>query len=172
MLNDVQNESFAEQLREKTRFYKENDYELDFFMVCEPAWLDEQHPEAAKKVGRPCVALVGTEENWIRCVQAGNKLSRTHELCPCLKVTSHYCACKQYFTLAPDLNAHCNATGSCSCHTGNTPPTCDNVTQASYPGESWRYGQEQPFDSIHRQVSSYLRVVRSHCLLLGMCSGT
>ena len=68
MLNDIQNESFAEQLREKTRFYKENDYELDFFMVCEPAWLDEQHPESTKKVGRPCVALVGTEENWIRCV--------------------------------------------------------------------------------------------------------
>lgn len=67
MLNDIQNESFAEQLREKTRFYKENDYELDFFMVCEPAWLEQQHPEMAKKVGRPCVALVGTEENWIRC---------------------------------------------------------------------------------------------------------
>lgn len=66
MLNDIQNESFAEQLREKTRFYKENDYDLDFFMVCEPEWLDKQHPDLSKKVGRPCVALVGTEENWIR----------------------------------------------------------------------------------------------------------
>jgi hypothetical protein len=67
MLNDIQNESFAEQLREKTRHYKENNFELDFFLVCEPEWLDKQHPEEAKKVGRPCVALIGQEENWMRC---------------------------------------------------------------------------------------------------------
>jgi hypothetical protein len=68
MLNDVQNESFAEQLREKTRFYREKEWPLDFFMVCEPKWLEKQHPEEAKKVGRPCVALVGKEESWIRFV--------------------------------------------------------------------------------------------------------
>jgi hypothetical protein len=67
MLNDIQNESFAEQLREKSRHYKDNGLELDFFLVCEPEWLDKQHPEEAKKVGRPCVALIGQEENWIRC---------------------------------------------------------------------------------------------------------
>ena len=67
MLNDVQNESFAEQLREKTRYYREKGQELDYFLVCEPEWLDKQHPEAAQKVQRPCVALVGQEESWIRC---------------------------------------------------------------------------------------------------------
>ena len=67
MLNDIQNESFAEQLREKTRFYREKGWDIDFFLVCEPKWLDEQHPQEAKKVQRPCIALIGTEENWIRC---------------------------------------------------------------------------------------------------------
>lgn len=67
MLNDVQNESFAEQLREKTRYYREKGLDLDYFLVCDPAWLDEQHLEEAKKVQRPCVALVGQEESWIRC---------------------------------------------------------------------------------------------------------
>jgi Protein of unknown function (DUF2488) len=67
MLNDVQNESFAEQLREKTRYYREKGWELDFFLVCEPEWLDKQHPAEAKKVQRPCVAVIGAEESWIRC---------------------------------------------------------------------------------------------------------
>lgn len=70
MLNDVQNESFAEQLREKTRHYKDTDQELDFFLVCEPEWLDKQHPEEAKKVGRPCVALIGTDYTFMKCVSA------------------------------------------------------------------------------------------------------
>jgi hypothetical protein len=68
MLNDVQNETFAEQLREKTRYYREKEKPLDFFLVCDPEWLDKQHPEAAKKVQRPCIALVGAEESWLRCV--------------------------------------------------------------------------------------------------------
>jgi hypothetical protein len=67
MLNDVQNESFAEQLREKTRYYREKDKPLDFFLVCDPEWLEKQHPSEAKKVQRPCIALVGAEESWLRC---------------------------------------------------------------------------------------------------------
>eukprot|EP00892_Ulva_mutabilis_P011994 jgi/Ulvmu1/9167/UM005_0265.1 len=66
MLNDVQNESFAEQLREKTRHYNETGQEMDFFLVCEPEWLEKQHPEECKKVGRPCVALIGTDYAFIK----------------------------------------------------------------------------------------------------------
>ena len=65
MLNDIQNESFAEQLREKARLYKDNNKEMDFFLVSEPEWLDTQHAASASKVGRPCVALIGSDKTWI-----------------------------------------------------------------------------------------------------------
>ena len=69
MLHDVQNEAFAEQLRERRRLFQEQDKPLDFFLVSEPAWLDERFPEQGKKVGRPCVALVSTDQIWITCAQ-------------------------------------------------------------------------------------------------------
>lgn len=104
MFNDVQNEPFAEQLREKVRFLKEKNMERvsginphtmtlsrrciqnhllastfkilvrsisglsrtqDFWLVVEPAWLEAKFPAEAKKVGRPCVALVSTNQMWI-----------------------------------------------------------------------------------------------------------
>lgn len=65
MLHDVQNEAFAEQLRERVRLFGEKDRKLDFFLVCEPRWLDEKFPQEAKRVGRPCVALVSTDKIWI-----------------------------------------------------------------------------------------------------------
>jgi len=61
--NDVQNEALAEQLRELARYYEEQNREIDFFFVCEPAWLDK-FPEA-KRVGKPAVALVSTDKTWI-----------------------------------------------------------------------------------------------------------
>lgn len=64
MLHDVQNESFAEQLREKARLYQEQGKEIDFFLVSEPAWLDTAFPSQAKQVGRPCVALVCKNKTW------------------------------------------------------------------------------------------------------------
>lgn len=66
MLHDVQNESFAEQLRERRRLFKEKNMPLDFWIVSEPAWLDQSFPEQAKKVKRPCVALVSTDEIWMK----------------------------------------------------------------------------------------------------------
>ena len=39
--------------------------ELDFFLVSEPAWLDEKFSSQAAKVGRPCAALVSTDQQWI-----------------------------------------------------------------------------------------------------------
>ncbi len=62
---DPQNESVAEQLRERVRFFKEQNREIDFFIVPEPAWLDKKYPELAKQVRRPCVALVSTDKQWI-----------------------------------------------------------------------------------------------------------
>lgn len=66
MLHDVQNESLAEQLREKVRHYGDQGKEVDFFLVPEPTWLDERFPEKAKLIGRPCVALVSTDRIWMR----------------------------------------------------------------------------------------------------------
>eukprot|EP00195_Chlamydomonas_chlamydogama_P005944 CAMPEP_0202906886 /NCGR_PEP_ID=MMETSP1392-20130828/40604_1 /ASSEMBLY_ACC=CAM_ASM_000868 /TAXON_ID=225041 /ORGANISM="Chlamydomonas chlamydogama, Strain SAG 11-48b" /LENGTH=222 /DNA_ID=CAMNT_0049595567 /DNA_START=101 /DNA_END=770 /DNA_ORIENTATION=+ len=65
MFNDVQNESMAEQLRERVRFFKEQNRPIDFFFVPEPKWLDTKFPEQAKQVKRPCVALVSTDKQWI-----------------------------------------------------------------------------------------------------------
>ena len=65
MLHDVQNEAFAEQLRERRRLYTEKKQPLDFWLVSEPAWLDALFPEQAKKVRRPCVALVSTDKIWM-----------------------------------------------------------------------------------------------------------
>ncbi|KAG2427874.1 hypothetical protein HXX76_012194 [Chlamydomonas incerta] len=62
---DPQNESVAEQLREKVRFFKEQNMERDFFIVPNPKWLDAKFPELAKQVKRPCVALVSTDLMWI-----------------------------------------------------------------------------------------------------------
>lgn len=64
MLNDVQNEPLAEQLRERTRFFAEKDREIDFYLIPEPVWLDKKYPEKAKLIGRPCVALVTTDKVW------------------------------------------------------------------------------------------------------------
>jgi len=61
--NDIQNEALAEQLRELARYYEEQNREIDFFFVCEPAWLDK-FPEG-KRVGKPAVALVSTDKTWI-----------------------------------------------------------------------------------------------------------
>lgn len=63
--NDPQNESLAEQLRERVRYFKEIKREVDFFLVPEPKWLDAKYPEQAKAIKRPCVALMSTDKTWI-----------------------------------------------------------------------------------------------------------
>ncbi|GMH39610.1 hypothetical protein BSKO_07508 [Bryopsis sp. KO-2023] len=65
MLNDVQNEPLAEQLRERTRFFKEKSRDIDFYLVPNPVWLDEKYPDKGKLVKRPCVALVSTDKVWM-----------------------------------------------------------------------------------------------------------
>ena len=70
MLHDVQNESFAEQLRERRRLYSEQGREVDFFLVPEPAWLEEGKVKGASRVRRPSLAVVSQDKQWITCAQA------------------------------------------------------------------------------------------------------
>jgi hypothetical protein len=64
--NDVQNEAMAEQMREKARFYTEQNMAPDFFFVANPKWLDAKFPAEAKLVRRPCAALVSPDLMWIK----------------------------------------------------------------------------------------------------------
>lgn len=68
LLHDVNNESFAEQLRERVRLYSERDLPLNFYLVTEPAWLDELFPEQAARIKRPAVALVCPDPDWMTYV--------------------------------------------------------------------------------------------------------
>ena len=65
MLHDVQNESFAEQLRERRRMFAEKGREIDFFLVPEPAWLDVKFPDQGKRIRRPSLAIVSPDKIWI-----------------------------------------------------------------------------------------------------------
>lgn len=62
---DPQNESVAEQLRERVRYFKEQGKDADFYMVPNPQWLEAKYPNESKQVKRPCVALVSTDKMWI-----------------------------------------------------------------------------------------------------------
>jgi hypothetical protein len=64
MLNDENNEHFPEVLRERRRFFLENNAPVNFFIVANPAWLDSL-PEVAKQVRQPAVALVSPDAQWI-----------------------------------------------------------------------------------------------------------
>ena len=64
MLDNINSEQFPEVLRERRRFYNEQKKPRDFWLVPEPAFL-ELMPDVAKKLKRPCVALISTEKEWI-----------------------------------------------------------------------------------------------------------
>lgn len=63
--NDPQNEPMAEQLRERVRYFKEQNREIDFFLVPNPEWLDGKFAAQGKQVRRPCMALVSPDKTWI-----------------------------------------------------------------------------------------------------------
>jgi len=65
LLNNWQNEAFAEQLRERSRYYQERGWERDFFIVPNPTFLAEQFPDLAKRVRQPSVAVVSSDPIWI-----------------------------------------------------------------------------------------------------------
>jgi hypothetical protein len=69
MLNDENSEHFPEVLRERRRFFLENNAAVNFFVVPNPAWLKDL-PEVAKRVRTPAVALVSPDATWIMCVRA------------------------------------------------------------------------------------------------------
>lgn len=63
--NDPQNEPLAEQLRERVRYFKEQNREIDFYLVPNPKWLDDKYAAQGKQVRRPCMALVSPDKTWI-----------------------------------------------------------------------------------------------------------
>lgn len=65
MLNDENSEHLPEVLRERRRFFLENDATSNFFVVPNPAWLDADAKLAAR-VRRPAVAVVSPDAVWIR----------------------------------------------------------------------------------------------------------
>ncbi|KAI0531355.1 hypothetical protein KFK09_000908 [Dendrobium nobile] len=57
-------EHFKELLFEKRRNYGERNKEQDFWLVIEPKFLN-QFPDITKRLKRPAVALVSTDDRWI-----------------------------------------------------------------------------------------------------------
>ena len=59
-------EPFEEVLKERRRHYKEQDKEIDFWVVEQPAFLDApQFAEAKKKCPTPAVAVVSTNSTFV-----------------------------------------------------------------------------------------------------------
>jgi len=57
-------EHFVELMKERLRFYGEQNKELDFWIVYEPEFLKD-FPDITKRLGRPAVALVSRDATWI-----------------------------------------------------------------------------------------------------------
>ncbi|KAI5068925.1 hypothetical protein GOP47_0015226 [Adiantum capillus-veneris] len=57
-------EHFQELMRERLRLFGERNKEQDFWLVIEPQFL-EKFPDITKRLKRPAVALVSTDELWI-----------------------------------------------------------------------------------------------------------
>jgi hypothetical protein len=57
-------EHFVELMKERLRYYGEQNRELDFWIVYEPEFLND-FPDLTKKLGRPAVALVSRDSTWI-----------------------------------------------------------------------------------------------------------
>lgn len=57
-------EHFQELMRERLRNFEERKREQDFWLLIEPKFL-ENFPDITKRLRRPAVALVSTDELWI-----------------------------------------------------------------------------------------------------------
>ena len=60
-------EHFQELMRERLRHFGERNREQDFWLAIEPEFLDK-FPNISKRLKRPAVALVSTDELWITYV--------------------------------------------------------------------------------------------------------
>ncbi len=59
-------EPFAEVLKERTRYYHEQEKEIDFWLVKQPAFLEAPEMSAIKvKVPQPSVAVISTNPTFI-----------------------------------------------------------------------------------------------------------
>lgn len=57
-------EHFQELMRERLRYFGEQNRDQDFWLVVEPEFL-ASFPDVSKRLGRPAVALVSTDATWI-----------------------------------------------------------------------------------------------------------
>jgi hypothetical protein len=81
MLNDENSEHLPELLRERRRFFLENNAPVNFFVVTQPAWLDGM-PELSKRVRTPAVAIVSPDATWIKCVTARARVGGAQRAAP------------------------------------------------------------------------------------------
>lgn len=62
----LEQEPLEEVLKERTRYYHEQEKEIDFWLVKEPAFLEAPQMEAIKsKCPQPAVAIVSTDSQFI-----------------------------------------------------------------------------------------------------------
>lgn len=62
----LEEEPLEEVLRERTRYYHEQEKEIDFWLVKQPAFLEAPQMEAIKaKCPQPAVAIVSTDSQFI-----------------------------------------------------------------------------------------------------------
>ncbi|HEY9851001.1 MAG TPA: MgPME-cyclase complex family protein [Leptolyngbyaceae cyanobacterium] len=62
----LEEEPFAEVLKERTRNYQENEKEIDFWLVKEPAFLEAPEMKDAKaKCPQPAVAVISTNRQFV-----------------------------------------------------------------------------------------------------------
>jgi Protein of unknown function (DUF2488) len=62
----LEEEPFAEVLKERTRYYHENEKEIDFWLVKQPAFLEAPAYQSIKaKCPQPCAAVISTNPQFI-----------------------------------------------------------------------------------------------------------
>ncbi len=62
----LEEEPFQEVLEERSRYYEEQNKEIDFWLVKQPAFLEApEMKEVKEKCPQPCVAVISTNENYI-----------------------------------------------------------------------------------------------------------
>jgi len=62
----MEEEPLEEVLKEKTRYYQEQEKEIDFWLVQQPAFLEAPEMAAAKaKCPQPAVAILSTDQSFI-----------------------------------------------------------------------------------------------------------
>jgi hypothetical protein len=62
----LEEEPFEEVLKERTRYYHEQEKEIDFWLVKQPAFLEAPQMRTIKgKCPQPCVAVISTNQQFI-----------------------------------------------------------------------------------------------------------